>query len=406
MAKEIYTPFHSELQNREEASIAHGALTNSKRSSCFVKGVYPSHFEKQQGCYSWDSKGNKYVDFVSGLGSNILGFCHEEVNKAITDQLRKGITFSLATEMEIKTAEKVKECFPWVDKVRFLKTGSEACSAALRIARAKTKFDEVYSDGYHGFHDEFTSLTPPAVGVPFSTKFSIQKGVYPPAGTAALIVEPILTDSSPKRMEELTVMRKRCDETGTVLIYDEIITGFRYPKFGVSNVANHYPDLVCLGKAIANGMPLSVVAGKKEIMECADYFVSSTFAGETLSLAAAYKTMSLLQTKYDLNYLWDKGAQFLFQFNQIWSEGIRIEGYPTRGVFCGDLLTKALFWQESVKAGIFFGPSLFFNFSHIDVMDQVLSSCASIMGRIRTGSVTLEGSLPEAPYSMKARTKS
>ncbi len=401
MAKEIYTPFHSELQNRQEDAIAHGSLTNSKRLSCFVKGVYPTHFSKQQGCYSWDSKGNKYVDFVSGLGSNILGFCHEEVNKAITDQLRNGITFSLATEVEIKCAEKIKECFPWVDRVRFLKTGSEACSAALRIARTKTGYLPIYSDAYHGWHDEFTSLTPPALGV--APQANIIKGTYPPAGTAALIVEPVLTDSSPKRMDELKVMRERCDETKTLLIFDEIITGFRYPRFGVSNGLLNPPDILCLGKAIANGMPLSVVAGKKEIMECDEYFVSSTFAGETLSLAAAVKTISLLQTKYDLNHLWDKGAQFLFQFNQIWSEGLRIEGYPTRGVFQGDLLTKALFWQESIKGGLFFGPSFFFNFSHIDVMDSVLSSCAAILGRIRTGSVTLEGALPVAPYASKVR---
>lgn len=402
MAKETYTPFHSELQNRQEAAIAHGALTNSKRTSCFVKGMYPTHFSKQQGCYSWDSKGNKYIDFVSGLGSNILGFCHEEVNRSITDQLRNGITFSLATEIEIKAAEKVKELFPWVDRVRFLKTGSEACNAAIRIARTKTGTIPIYSDGYHGWGDEFTSLTPPNFGVP--PNLNITKATYPPAGTSALIVEPVLTDSSQKRMIELSDMRKRCDETGTLLIFDEIITGFRYPKYGVSNGVLNPPDLICLGKAMGNGMPISCVAGKKEIMECDEYFVSSTFAGETLSLAAAYKTMSLLQTKYDLNNLWDKGAQFLFQFNQIWSEGLIIEGYPTRGVFKGDLLAKALFWQEAIKGGLFFGPSFFFNFSHIDVMDSVLSSCASILGRIRTGSVTLEGELPSPPFSQKARS--
>lgn len=401
MEKEISTRFHNELQNRQEQSIAHGSLTNSKRTSCFVKGIYPTHFSKQKGCYSWDSKGNKYIDFVSGLGSNILGFSHEEVNKAIIDQLRNGITFSLATDLEIKCAEKVKDCFPWIDRVRFLKTGSESCNAAIRIARTKTKNSIIYSDGYHGWSDEFTYLTPPSLGVVGS--FPITKGTYPPAGTAALIVEPILTDSSSKRIDQLKEMRNRCDETGTLLIFDEIITGFRYPKFGVSNTLEKQPDIICLGKAIANGMPLSVVAGKKEIMECDDYFVSSTFAGETLSLASALKTISLLQTKYDINYLWDKGAQFLFQFNQIWPEGVMLEGYPTRSVFKGDIFNKALFWQESIKAGLFFGSSLFFNFSHIDVMDSVLSSCSSILKRIRTGSVVLEGSLPVSPYIQKVR---
>lgn len=403
MARKTSTRLHSLLQNRQEQAIAHGAVTNSKRPECFVRGVYPTHFAKQQGCYSWDTKGNKYVDFLSGLGSNILGFAHEEVNAAIIAQLRNGISFSLATELEVQTAEKIKECFPWAEKVRFLKTGSEACTAAVRIARGKTGHLDVYSEGYHGWNDEFTSLTAPAVGVP-PTRL-ITKASYPPAGTAALIIEPVQTDASTARYEQLREMRARCTETKTALIFDEIVTGFRFTKWGVCNAAGVQPDLICLGKAIANGMPLSVVAGKTDIMEGSDYFVSSTFAGETLSLAAAHKTISLLQTKYDMSHLWDKGAEFLFKFNQIWSEGIWLKGYPTRASFEGDDLTRALFCQEAVKAGIFFHPkTFFFNFSHIPVMDSVLSACASILGRIRTGSVNLEGEMPVAPYAQKARS--
>lgn len=391
-----------ELWNRQELSIAHGALTNSKRPSVFVKGVYPTHLEKSKGCHVWDASGKRYIDFIAALGSSILGYANEEVNQAITTQLKKGTTFSLATEMEVETAEKVKECFPWVERVRFLKTGTEACLAAIRIARAKSGYDPIYSDGYHGWSDEFTSLTPPAHGIP--KQHHITKSDFPPAGTGGLIIEPVQTDAGDARVKRLREIRARCDETKTPLIFDEIITGFRFPKFGTCNYFGVEPDLVCLGKAIANGMPLAVVAGKKEIMET-DYFVSSTFAGETLSLAAAHKTMSLLQTKYKLDHLWDRGAQFLYRFNQIWPEQLWIEGYPTRGVFKGDELTRALFFQESCKAGILFGPSFFFNFSHIDVMDTVLSSCEAILGRIKMGSVTLEGEMPQTPFAQKARNQ-
>lgn len=402
MARKTFTASHSVLLNRQERAIAQGSLTNSKRPTCFVKGVYPTHLERSRGCYVWDHNGNQYIDFIAGLGSSILGYANEEVSQAIVQQLKKGTTFSLATELEVEAAEKVKECFPWVEKVRFLKTGTEACLAAVKIARTYSGYDHIYSDGYHGWSDEFTSLTPPALGVPRDLR-TITKGDFPPAGTAGVIIEPVNLEASPARTERLKEIRKRCDETKTPLIFDEIITGFRYPKFGACNQTGIEPDLICLGKAIANGMPLAVVAGKGKIMECDEYFVSSTFAGETLSLAAAIKTMSLLQTKYDLNDLWDKGAQFLYKFNSIWPDGVWIEGYPTRGVFKGDLMNRALFMQESCKAGMLFGPSFFFNFSHIDVMDTVLSSCQSILGRIKTGSVTLEGELPQAPFSSKAR---
>lgn len=400
MTPKIFTGFDGEIYRRANLAIAHGALTNSKRPQCLVKGVYPTHLTKGKGAFVWDTRGNKYIDFICGLGTSILGYANDEVNDACIQALKKGSSLSFGSVLEVETAERVKECFPWVERVRFLKTGTEACLAALRIARTKTGYKSIYSEGYHGWSDEFTSLTPPALGIP--EQAHITKGDYPPAGTAALIVEPIITDASQARMERLREMRKRCDETKTVLIFDEIITGFRYPKFGVSNSAVE-PDIVLLGKAIANGMPLSIVAGKSAVMECDEYFVSSTFAGDMVSLAAAHKTMGLLQTKYRIDYLWESGAKFILAFNQLSPDLVTIEGYPTRGVFKGEILNKALFWQECCKAGILFGPSFFFNFSHIELSDVVLSTCKDILLRIRNGLVSLEGELPVTPFAQKAR---
>jgi acetylornithine/succinyldiaminopimelate/putrescine aminotransferase len=173
------------------------------------------------------------------------------------------------------------------------------------------------------------------------------------------------------------------------------------------SVSNYYgidPDIICLGKCIANGLPLSVVGGKKEVMECGEYFISSTFAGETLSLAAALKTMTLIQSnKYDLNYLWEKGQQFITRFNTIASDVVMIEGFPTRGVLRGEPLSKALFMQEACKAGVLLGPSWFFNFKHVDVMDSVLNICGDIAVRIKTGSVKLEGEIPSSPFAQRMR---
>jgi glutamate-1-semialdehyde aminotransferase len=159
-----------------------------------------------------------------------------------------------------------------------------------------------------------------------------------------------------------------------------------------------------MGKAIANGLPLALVGGKKEIMNCEEYFVSSTFAGEQLSLAAASEVIKLLSRTYRLDNLWHTAKAFVKNFNGL-SKIIKIEGYPTRGVFQGSDIHKALFFQESCKAGILFGPSFFFTFKHIDYRDQVLNTCRDILTRIKSGSVKLEGEMPSSPFATKARSQ-
>lgn len=394
--------FESEIYRRSCQAIAHGALTNSKRPESFVKSIYPTHLKKGQGCYVWDTQGNRYIDFIAGLGSNLLGYAQEEITQAIVRQASLGSTLSLGTDLEVETAEKVKEMFPFVERVRFLKTGSEATTAALIIARTFTKRGIVFTEGYHSWHPEFTFLTPPANGI-MHHDFIVKLTSLDHIGeNAAVIVEPVITDISPRRIAWLKELRKRCTETGTLLIFDEVITGLRFPLLSVAQEYGIIPDLICLGKAMGGGMPLSVVAGKSDVME-SDYFVSSTFAGETLSLAASLKTMQLLQNKFKLDFLWEKGAQFLFRFNEIWRDGLTLEGYPTRSVLKGDELTKALFMQECCKAGILMGPSFFFTFPHIDLMEEVLSLCSDILMRIRLGEVSLQGEMPKKPYAQKAR---
>lgn len=389
---------------RARLSIAHGSLTNSKRPECLIRGIYPTHLQRGHGAYVWDTDGKKYVDFICGLGTNLLGYGHEEIRRAIHEHAGRGACLSLGTTIEVEAAEKVKELFPFIDRLRFLKTGSDACSAAIRIARARTDRKMVLSEGYHGFHDAFVSMTPPALGV-IKTQdvFPLKDLSLITEETAAVIVEPIMTDTSNKRIEFLRRLKETCAKNGAVLIFDEIITGFRFPKLSVSACHGVEPDIICLGKAIANGMPLSVVGGKLDVMECCDYFVSSTYAGETLSLAAAMKTMTLLQTKYRIDDLWAAGGRFIRAFNAIYPEKIRIEGYPTRGAFAGDDMTKALFWQEACIAGIIFGPSFFFNFPHMEVADSVLHSCADILRRIRSSPVALLGEMPRSPISATVR---
>lgn len=396
--------FDGEIYRRSSEAIAHGALTNSKRPESFVKGIYPTHLTRGLGAKVWDTFGNEYVDHIGGLGANLLGYAQEDVTEAIRKQAGLGATLSLGTELEIKTAEKVKELCPFIERLRFLKTGNEATTAALLIARVASGKSRVYCEGYHGWAPEFTALTPPAKGVvPQLYIHSFKKIHEISPGAAAVIVEPIITDVSPSRVEWLKHLRSHCDEIGALLIFDEIITGFRWPSHSFSQASGITPDLICLGKAAANGMPLGIVGGKAEIME-SDYFVSSTFAGETLSLAAALKTMELLQSKFKIDLLWEKGERFLKAFNSFWND-IQLEGYPTRSRFIASDLTKALFMQEACRANILVGPSFFFNYAHIEHMDETLSTFKDILGRIQRQEVKLSGEMPQAAYATKVRNQ-
>ncbi len=398
--------------HRAQACIAQSYLTNSKRPEALVKGVYPTHVQRGQGCFLWDHNGKKYLDFITGLGTNLVGYAHPKVNAAMAAQMGLGSSHSLATHVELDAAEKLKELFPFVNAVKWTKTGSDACSAAIRIARAKTGRPYIYSEGYHGTHDSFVSLSEPALGVVEQddtipsglATFKLGQYVLGP-DVAAVIVEPIITDYSPERIEWLKHLREDCTKHGVLLIFDEIITGFRWPSY---SVANHYgitPDLICLGKAIASGMPLACVAGRYDVMNCGEYFWSSTYAGETLSLASAIATMNLLQKEMSIDWLWSNGQAFLDSFNAIYPEKIWLEGYPSRSVFKGDELVRALFFQECARAGILVGPSFWLNFPLIEEAKNALVSMTAILGRIMRGEVALVGEMPKSPFAQKMREK-
>ena len=222
---------------------------------------------------------------------------------------------------------------------------------------------------------------------------------------AAVIVEPIDLDASPERIAWLRNLREECDKHGALLIFDEVITGLRFPKYSVSSHFGITPDLIVLGKALGNGMPIAAVGGKYAVMNSAEYFVSSTYAGETVSLAAAKKTMELLLSKKaDIDLLWKKGQAFLDFFNSLYPEKIRISGYPTRARFTGDELTKALFFQEACLAGMLFGPSWFLSFPAAEELPNVQGSIRAIMGKIARGEVELKGEMPKSPFAQKVRT--
>lgn len=395
-----------DMWKRAQACIAQGAVTNSKNPSSHIFGVYPTHVTHGQGCYLFDVDGRKYLDFVCGLGANLFGYGNPQICDAVSRTLAKGISHSWPTTMEVETAEELKVLFPCIERLKFLKTGTEACMASLKIARAHTGRFKVLSEHYHGWSDPFVSMTPPAFGVPpdfnmvaFTDLKQIDKD------TAAVIIEAVSVDASKERMEYLGQLRKACTEAGALLIFDEIITGARFTGFSVSKASGVTPDIICLGKSIAGGMPLSLVGGRADVMNTENaYFVSSTFAGEIASLAACREVVKMLKGRgqWDIEALWAKGQAFLEGFNSITSL-VQIHGYPTRGAFVGQAVAKALFFQEACKAGILFGPSWFFNFQLAPHTDVVLNSCKDILGRVERDEVFLEGEMPKSPFSAQVR---
>ena len=407
----VSTAFNTTWRNRSERSIAQGALTNSKRPQSFVDGIYPTHLSHGKGAFVYCADtGKRYVDFICGLGSNLFGYGNEEIAKAVSQAYLMGSALSLGSPLEVECAELLQAAMPWVKRTKFLKTGSEACSAAIRIARAATGRNLVISADYHGWHDSFVSLSDPAKGVPKLPNCSnlfVEKmgGAHSYRDVAALIIEPVVTDWSEERRQRLIELQDLCRRNGTWLILDEVITGYRWPKLSVSRWAGLEPDLICLGKSIGGGMPLAAVCGRDaKAMDDPEYFVSSTFAGDRTALAAFKAIHGMMKRpQWDVDDLWERGKLFIANFNRLMEGIVSIEGYPTRGVLKGEPERKAIFMQEACKAGLLFGPSFFFGFQHRELVDEVLGVLKDISLKIRLGGVSLEGALPASPFAQTVR---
>ena len=264
----------------------------------FDGGQTPFCLEKGEGPFTWDVDGNKYIDFIMGLGCVTLGHNHPRVTEAINDQMKKGIAFSLPGPLEIELAEMLIERIPSAELVRFGKNGNDVTSAAVRISRYVSGKDHVLFCGYHGWQDWYICQTSKNGGIPacigeFSHRFvyndidSLVNLIHRHKdNVACIIMEPIAKEWPQDGF--LEKVRDVATKNNIILVFDEVVTGFRFHKAGVQALLNVVPDLSCFSKAIANGMPLSVLVGKEKIMsKFNEIFFSLTNAGETLSLAAA-----------------------------------------------------------------------------------------------------------------------
>lgn len=293
------------LLERALKTIPLGSQTFSKSLTQYPYGVSPYFIERGRGAEVEDVDGNRYIDFVSGLCSVSLGYCDPDVDAAIRAQLENGISFSLPHRLEQEVAERIVAMVPCAEKVRFGKNGSDATSGAIRLARAATGRDHVAVCGYHGWQDWYVASTTLNLGIPEAVRALTHTFAYNdiaslerifdahPDGVAAVILEPMNVAEPADGF--LQKVRDLATRKGAVLVFDETITGFRFSNGGAQELFGVTPDLASFGKACANGMPLSVLAGKAELMDLMDrVFLSGTFGGETLSLAAGKAVLDKL----------------------------------------------------------------------------------------------------------------
>ena len=360
--------------------------TLAKGPGQFTKGVAPKYLVRGKNAHVWDADGNEYIDFNAAIGPLSLGYAYDRVDNAIKTQLEDGITFSLMHPLEVEVSELFQAIIPNAEAVKISKTGADVCSAAVRIARAFTGRDNVFCCGYHGWHDWYIGITSRNRGIPESTQNMTYTFEYNDIesikaaldeNVAALILEPFIFEApKPNFLKELA---EACRENGTLLIFDEMWTGFRIALGGAQEYFGVKPDLAVYSKACANGMPIAVLTGRADVMELfnSDVFSYTTFGGEALSLAACIATISELRDKNVPQALDQKGAVMKDGYNQIARE-LGMEKYTVCiGYNCRSMVTftaaagnglevKSLMQQEMIKRGVLWAGFHNMMFTHSD----------------------------------------
>jgi len=296
----------------------------------FVEGEYPIFFESGKGGRITDVDGNEYIDLLCAYGPIILGYREEEVDEAVIKQIRdKGFCFTLTQRWQNQLAEKLNELVPSSEMCYFFKSGSDATTASIRIAREYTKRIKVMRCGYHGWHDWCIEAKG---GIPAKLYEDVYEFRYNNLDqledlmarygdqTAAIILTPF-GHPLHEKMEEpkpgfLEGAREIATKYGAVLVFDEVRTGFRLTMGGAQKLYGVTPDLSVLGKGMANGYAISAVTGKADIMKVAEkgekgVFISATFFSNSDSYVASLKTIEILERDHVLDKIWEKGGRFL-----------------------------------------------------------------------------------------------
>lgn len=315
----------------EANEIFPGGVNSPVRAFTGVGGD-PVFVDRAEGPYFWDVDGNKYIDYIGSWGPAIIGHAHPEVVAAVKEALERGFSFGAPTELETQLAKEVQSLMPSMEMMRFVSSGTEACMSALRLARGYTGRDKIVKfDGcYHGHADMLlvkagsgiaTLAIPGSPGVPkgatqdtlvcpYNDLDAVEK-IFAQHGSeiAAIIIEPIAGNANfirplPGFLEGL---RQLCDKHGSLLIFDEVMTGFRVGLGGVQGLTGIRPDLTTLGKVIGGGMPIGAYGGSKDIMKhiapSGSVYQAGTLSGNPIAVTCGIKTLELLKNKYNFTVL-------------------------------------------------------------------------------------------------------
>lgn len=330
----------------KEAELLIPGGVNSPVRACKSVLSEPLFLSHGKGAYVWDVDGNPYIDYVCSWGPLILGHCHPRVVKAIQRQAEKGSTFGAPTELEIEMAQLITELIPSIQQIRMVNSGTEATMSALRLARAYTNREKIikFNGCYHGHVDSLlveagsglaTFGIPASLGVPdgfAQTTISLPyndldslRDAFQKFGAeiAAVIVEPIAGNMGLvlPRKGFLEGIKALCEKYGALLIFDEVITGFRVSLHGAQGIFGIEPDITCLGKIIGGGLPVGAYGGKREIMELVSpkggVYQAGTLSGNPLAMAAGIETLKVLKEENPYEQLARRSTQLFESIKEL-----------------------------------------------------------------------------------------
>jgi glutamate-1-semialdehyde 2,1-aminomutase len=353
--------------------LAQGSSTSSKAP--VLEDAEPAQILRGCGCRVWDVDGNEYIDYRNALGPVTLGYAVPEINAAIMVQLEDGIIFGHPHPLEGAVAAMLTERIPCAERVRFLKTGGEAIAACIKIARHATGKNRILHCGYNGWLNSLSAggyrpqgiaASEPAKGVPpaisdlhhampWAETAAWEETLEKDADIAAVVIACAYADMDAGKTF-LPAIRRLTENRGVLMIMDEIVTGFRLARGGAQEFFEFTPDLAVFGKGLANGMPLSVYAGRADLIDSArDLGISSTFGGETLSLAAAREVLRHYDEHHVVAHLWERGTELWGRLNILFAaKGVPAEaaGYPVCPQFSGENAFLQAFFRECYREGV------------------------------------------------------
>ncbi len=403
------------LWKNAKTLIPGGNMLLSKRAEMFLPDNWPAYYSKAKGCHVWDMDNTKLVDTcIMGIGTNILGYGDDEVDEVVKKTVENGNMSTLNCPEEVWLAEKLIAMHEWAEMVRYARTGGEANSIAIRIARAATGRDVVAICGYHGWHDWYLAtnlsnesgledhllpgLEPRGVpkGLegsvqPFSfNKFEQLEELSNKYQLAAVKME--VERSTPPAKGFLEAVRKLCDSKGIILIFDECTSGFRETFGGIHLKYGIDPDMAIFGKALGNGYAITSVIGRRSVMEYAqNTFISSTFWTERIGPSAALKTLEVMSSKKSWEIITKQGRYIKSGWEELgrtYQLPIVTSGIPAIAAFsfnCEDgLKYKTLVTQEMLKRNYLASNIIFSSVAHTrTILDDYFNNLDEIFATIQ-----------------------